>query len=105
MGVRTHPIGLQGLCLPSFKTEERAHHQQQRHPWLNEWGKLTHLKQDLGAAPQGVQWTGGHGGRLHFQGAGEEWEVTSYKGEELTPGGLSSYQGNHRAARPLPPLS
>ena len=70
MGVRTHPIGLQGLCLPSFKTEERAHHQQQRHPWLNESGKLTHLKQDLGATPQGVQWTGGHGGRLHFQGAG-----------------------------------
>ena len=42
---------------------------------------------------------------LSARGRGEEWEVTSYKGEELTPGGLSNYQGNHRGARPLPPLS
>ena len=28
--------GLQGLCLPTFKTEEIAQRQQQRHHWFNE---------------------------------------------------------------------
>ena len=32
--------GLQGLCLPSFKTEERAQSWQQRYQWFNEWGSL-----------------------------------------------------------------
>ena len=29
--VGLHPTGLQGLCLPSFKTEKRAQSQRQRH--------------------------------------------------------------------------
>ena len=32
--------GLQGLCLPIFKTEERAQSQQQRHQWFHKWGIL-----------------------------------------------------------------
>ena len=36
----TAPSGLQGLCLPSFKTEETAWSQQQRHQWFNGWGSL-----------------------------------------------------------------
>ena len=32
--------GLQGLCLPSFKTEERAQSQQQRYQLFHKWGSL-----------------------------------------------------------------
>ena len=38
--VGLHPTGLQGLYLPSFKPEERARSQQQRHQWFNGWGIL-----------------------------------------------------------------
>ena len=38
--VGLHPIGLQDLCLHSFKTEDRAQSQQQRHQWFNGWGSL-----------------------------------------------------------------
>ena len=36
-----HLTGLQGLCLPCFKTEERARSQQQRHQWFNDGGAYT----------------------------------------------------------------
>ena len=35
-----HPTDLQALCLPSFKTKERAQSQQQRHQWFNGRGEL-----------------------------------------------------------------
>ena len=35
-----HPAGLQGLYLPSFKTQERAQSQLQRHQWFNGRGSL-----------------------------------------------------------------
>ena len=38
--VGLHPAGLQGLCLPSFKTEERVWSQHQRYQWFNGWGNL-----------------------------------------------------------------
>lgn len=38
--VGLHPAGLQALCLPSLKREERAQRQGQRHQWFNRWELL-----------------------------------------------------------------
>ena len=96
--VRLHPAGLQGLRLPSFKTEQRAWSQQQRHQWFNGWGDLTRLKQGPGATPHCV-----------WLRADRTWWQSSppkERGElpfigELTAGGLISYQGNQQRGTPL----
>ena len=36
--VGLHLTGLRGLCVSSFKTEERAQNQQHRHQWFTGWG-------------------------------------------------------------------
>ena len=71
-----HLTGLQGLCLPSFKTKERARSQQQRHQWFNEWGSLHIWSKVLEQHPtlcSGRQT--GHGSSLCSWGEGE---ITSY---------------------------
>ena len=40
VGIELPSTGLQVLCSPSFKTEERAQSQQQSHRWFNGWGSL-----------------------------------------------------------------
>ena len=75
--VGLHATGLQVLHLSSFKTEERAQSQQQRHQWFNGWRNLTCLKQGPGVTPHCVQLMVGEG-RLPVIG-------------ELISGGLISY--------------
>ena len=71
------PTGPLGLHLPSFKSEERARSQQQRHQWFNGQGELTCLKKGPGVTPTvcSGQRTG-RGSSLCSQGEGE---ITSYK--------------------------
>ena len=68
---------LQGLRLPSFKTEERARSQLQRHQWFNGRGSLHVWSQVLERHPTVCsRRPAGHGSRLHSRGEGE---TASYK--------------------------
>ena len=88
--------GLWALCLPGFKTKERAWSQRQKHQWSSGWGAYL-FKARSGATPHRVQLMEGLIWWLHSQRAG--------KGYQLWRNWSScwpiSYQGNQEKGTPL----
>ena len=96
--VGLYPTGLQGLCLPTLKTKDRAQCQQQRHQWFNGWGNLTCMKQGPGITSHRV-----------WPMAGKTWQqalLPEGKGRLPVIGGITSacrvsYHGNQQRGMPL----
>ena len=93
--VGLHPTSLWALCLPSFKTKERAQSWWQSHQWFNEWGTYT-SEPGPRATPRSVKQMMGQA-RVPVSAP---WRKGEFQGE-LTSGGLISYQGNQQSAIPF----
>lgn len=103
LAVGLRSAGLQGLYLPSFKTEERARSQHQRHQWFNGWGNLLSEARSWSSIPQCMA-DGGQNWRHSFPPRGDGWGGDYQPLRELTLVGSLVTRETSRGAHPSLPL-